>query len=218
MRLLISTLPKSGTHLVKEVAKRFGLKRGPVGAATVEDLLAMPDGCFALGHRAYSRELADVLEANGVRMLGLVRDPRDFIVSLAHHVLRKEGGEFRAVIDSLCRGEPSRFDSFLAALYGWQTDPRTTVVRFEELVGPRGGGAEAAQLDAGRRIAELIELEISDQAIMEAVSGSYRTDVGQFRRGQIGAWRDELPKDVAEFINLRRAGVLRAWGYEPEVA
>lgn len=220
MRLLISTLPKSGTHLVREVVKRLGLKRGVASGASPDEILAMPDGAFALGHRTYSPELADAMAAGGVAMMGLVRDPRDFIVSLAHHRLRTEPGDLAAMLAGLIapRGAtPSVFDAHLAALHGWQTDPRVLIVRFEELVGARGGGSLESQLDAGRRMAAHLGLTLSDDQIFAAMDAAYRPQGGQFRRGQIGAWRDEMPAEIAAFINQQRADTLRAWGYDGRV-
>jgi hypothetical protein len=98
-------------------------------------------------------------------------------------------------------------------LHGWQTDPRVLIVRFEELVGARGGGSQESQLAAGHRIADHLGLDLSDDQIVVAMDAAYRPDGGQFRRGQVGAWRDEMPPEIADFINNQRADTLRAWGY-----
>ena len=57
-------------------------------------LSALPVGTSALGHVPWSRATADLVAAQAVRMVTIVRDPRDVVVSYALHVAENARGTY----------------------------------------------------------------------------------------------------------------------------
>ena len=105
-KALITTLPKSGTHLLNIVMRGLGFQRhecelGDLSAglldpdpevslshaeALVALLDAMPDRHFVLHHIPYHSALIHKLAKRNIRAIALIRNPLDFVVSLAHHL------------------------------------------------------------------------------------------------------------------------------------
>ena len=94
---------------------------------------------------------------------------------------------------------------------GWIDDPDTLAVRFEDLVGSRGGGEDAARYATVRRILDHLELSMPDGEIESrfSVETLDPTSMRTFRQGEIGGWRAAFePDHVRAFQAV--AGPLRA--------
>lgn len=110
VKALVTTLPKSGTHLLVELLHELGLKRhyftnpDALGAgllnrdrkvvtASAEEILntieQMPDNSFVCQHLPHATLLMHALAERDVRVVALVRCPYDVIVSHAHHLLQR---------------------------------------------------------------------------------------------------------------------------------
>jgi len=73
----------------------------------------------------------------------------------------------------------------------WQNEDFVHLTRFEDLVGPLGGGSRKRQLDAIQKIALHLHNPCSTRQatrIAERVFGG----TGTFRKGQIGGWRERF--------------------------
>lgn len=73
-----------------------------------------------------------------------------------------------------------------------KNNPHALVVRFENLVGPKGSGSEILQKNEVKRIANYLELTVSDEEIEEVCQklfGGTKT----FKKGQIGTWKSKFP-------------------------
>jgi len=97
----------------------------------------------------------------------------------------------------------------------WFDDPSCYCVRFEDIIGPQGGGDRETQVKA---LAALMEYTgvCNDMTDPEAVADQiFGTEAPTFRKGQIDSWREEMSPEVYE-VFLRECGeVLKMWGYEP---
>lgn len=181
------------------------------------------------GHAPYSDILLDMLETQQVRPIQIVRDPRDVIVSFAHWIESEPNWYSHSAFTGL--SIPDRmltlirgylhggltFDPFGTVMdrsYGWLTRPdRVLVVRFEDLVGPKGGGSRERQLIAIERVTRWLGVENVDYAVVaEQLFGGTPT----FRKGRIGSWREEFTSQVKdEFTNVVGPR-LEQWGYVDE--
>ena len=88
------------------------------------------------------------------------------------------------------------------------------MVRFEDLVGPGGGGSEEAQRLAVERVAAHLGVEVGEgttRAVEEDLFGVGRT----FRRGRIGGWREEFTAEHERALAEGALGPLLAeLGYD----
>jgi len=193
-------------------------------------LRRMPDPSLLPAHVGYSGTLWELLRGEGVGAVCIVRDPRDVVVSHASFLMEQgkkkvtRRPEHRALVAlpdhsarmlALLRGHPGtpsvgeRFNEFL----GWQRQPGVCFVRFEDLVGPAGGGKEDVQRGEIERVAAYLGLELGSEAldaVQEAVYGGTKT----FRKGVAGRWREEFgPEHLEAAAEL--TPILEQLGYPP---
>ena len=224
-------LQNSGLHLE---GARIG-----VGGATTPDGYPVIDprkvasairtvrrGQFFSAHLYWTQELEDAISDSGAATLFMIRDPRDILLSRMHYILglRRHrlhdflGQRFDNPADRLrvlVSGNaaepfirPMRTD--LASFARWIERPGVLTVRFEDLVGERGGGSERAKRAALEAIAHHCGLDPSGLA-EQAASGAGATPT--LRKGQIGGWRSELPGEVVDAVDRECGDLLAAMGY-----
>ncbi len=202
----------------------------PVNRRWLEARLGrVPEGSAVSAHCAYSPQFDALLGEQGMKTVCIVRDPRDVAVSHMHHLkgrtdhfahraylalpddgerlmLSIRGGELG---EHRLRSLDERYRGFLA----WGERGGACVVRFEDLVGPKGGGDERAQLRAVREVAAYLGIEREDDEFLrvrENLFGSGST----FRKGRAGGWRDEFSEEHVKAVNEVVGPLLVELGYE----
>ncbi|MFZ2487405.1 MAG: sulfotransferase domain-containing protein [Anaerolineae bacterium] len=263
-RLLINSMPKSGTHLLTQVVDLLGFQDqgahasfwgrtkdrlglgAPVVLAhlrvkrnkqrllrslvtrqsaplTVPVDVTMPvdvpvgllqawlagirPGAYLSGHVPWHVKTADIVRANALKQIVIVRDPRDVLVSFVHfvrrpqHVLSKDFTPLtpdEQLLLALQGGQGSAGTHIVgmmqgfAAILNWTQETDVLFVRFEDLIGTQGAGSEQAQRVTVQKIAEYLGLALTDQATDTVCQRAFDTKSATFRRGQIGSWQDEL--------------------------
>ncbi|RME60149.1 hypothetical protein D6779_02685, partial [Candidatus Parcubacteria bacterium] len=81
----------------------------------------------------------------------------------------------------------------------WFEQPDVLVVRFEDLVGSKGGGDDNAQRKTIKQVFEHVGWDMADddvQKIQENLFGGTHT----FRKGQIDAWREAIPEELQKIL------------------
>lgn len=187
------------------------------------------NGQYLTAHIGSSPGVLDLISDQGFRRLLLIRDPRDICVSHAHHVsitpsrphhdrfarMSSFDERLMASITGLAPlgddvGLPS-IGERLGRYHGWLQDPDTYVIRFEDLVGPSGGGSAGAQRAAVTGLVRHCGHEADASVIERLTAGHRRTPT--FRRGVIGDWskhfNEEHRSAFAEVANSQ----LEAFGY-----
>ena len=192
-------------------------------------LSQVPEGCFITAHCVYTSELAGLFHEGGMETVCILRDPRDVAVSQMHYLKQLKNhfahGEYMALpsdherlMVSIRGGElggrrlqplAERYRRFL----GWERDGGAVMVRFEDLVGPGGGGSEEAQHLAVERVAVHLGVTVGEgtmRAVEEGLFGVGRT----FRKGQIGGWREEFTTEHERAVEEAAGSLLVELGYE----
>jgi hypothetical protein len=239
-RVLSISLPKAGTHLLERaVCLHPRLHRKMLATVWPEALErwqglsglldTLAPGQVVVAHLPFELDYPAVIEAGGVRALFLTRDPRDIVLSQAHYAVQKPDHPFHqafagqtdlrgrvlvAIEGDPATGLPSIGDR-LERYVGWLRGPAETV-RFEDLIGPNGGGDAARQRDAVERIYRHLGFDV-DAALVERVCGELFSDASPtFRKGAIGGWRERFDDELSERFSARVSDErLRAYGYEP---
>ena len=235
--VLAVCVPKAGTHLLERaLCLQPGfyrplvrtVNRGNVHAlGGLESLLARLKGGQVLpAHVPWSAEAQAAASRAGVRLLFLIRDPRDILVSDVFYIMRTPGHPQHRLIAGLpslrerllaritgnveYRLEP--MDEMLEAYSGWLDSPALTL-RFEDLVGPAGGGSGAAQQ---RVLASLqVHLDPDGKAGWGGLAGLLHSDLSPtFHRGLIGRWREHFDSEVKEAFKKAAGWSLARYGYE----
>jgi hypothetical protein len=164
-----------------------------------------------------------------MRVVCILRDPRDVAVSQMHYLKQLKNHfaheEYMALpsdrerlMVSIRGGElggqglqplAERYGRFL----GWERAGGAVMVRFEDLVGPEGGGSEEAQRLAVGRVAMHLGVPVEERTIGlvgECLFGAGRT----FRKGQIGGWREEFTAEHEQALEEAAGPLLAELGYQ----
>ena len=179
-----------------------------------------PKGSIVRSHLMYCKEILTVLQEFNCKVLFIYRDLRDVAVSHARWVTKEERiflhdiyqqhSSFDEQLMSSIKGVPlgsplgsnvsqpdigSDFDRWR----GWINDPNTLAVKFEDLVGERGGGSETKRLDLVAEILDYLEVNLTSQQIASQFrSGALDPEESHtFKKGgkgSIGAWKTDFKK------------------------
>lgn len=223
---LVLSVPKAGGHLALEMLYLFP---------------NIPD-CQWADHLVHCGIRNPRLDDSKSTKILIVRDLRDVFISLVYwfdgqvkeglinrHVIAKRKGlreriqywrgcsfdeKLRIVLED---GEQSLYyDGFMRENIeeGCRLLNRENIVviRFEDLVGPKGGGNKERQHAAIRRIALSLEQELKEdqvETIGEKMFGASTT----FRKGQIGSWEGKYNESNLLLFYLRYGRYQKAFGY-----
>ena len=202
----------------------------PVNRRWLEARLGrVPEGAAVSAHCSYSPQFDALLKGKGMKVVCIVRDPRDVAVSHMHYLKKRTDHfaheEYMALADdherlmvsirggALGRHRLQSLDERYRGFLAWGKDGDACVVRFEDLVGPKGGGDERAQLQAVRNVAEHLGIERDEEelaSVQQGLFGSGRT----FRKGRAGGWREEFSGGHTEAIDEVAGPLLVELGYE----
>jgi hypothetical protein len=167
----------------------------------------------------------------------IVRDPRDVAPSFANHSGTNidEAIRFMNDAESAFCAKPGRLHNQLRQqLPGWsghaaswldQTDIPIHLIRYEDMQADTAGTLARALAFARRPASEeeirraVVFADFSQLKAQEAEKGFReaprpRPDGRFFRRGQSGAWRDELTPEQVTAIENEHAPMMRRLGYE----
>jgi hypothetical protein len=218
-----------GTRVIAGIGRPY-----PVRIQAVQHALRrIPRGCYGAAQMAYDPAVMELVRKRGMAAIVGVRDPRDVLVSqymLAkdnadqplHHAVTAAGTQSAGLTllldDNLVDDEHRRagMGRQIDSLLGWVEQPDVLTVRFEDLIGPRGGGDAAAQVDAILRVAGHLGVALDEEGaarVGEDMFGKGKT----FRRGVSGGWRDHIDRETHDLLvdrigeRLERLGYSTAW-------
>ena len=238
--VLSNSIPKAGSNLLLRclelmpglVYTRVHLDIHTPPKQLSRVLRSLHRGEFATAHLPYTPEVAQVLRQQGIASFLMVRDPRDVVVSHIYWVTHKyTAGRlhpyFRDLPDdnarlmASIRGTPpmkdgfrledvgTRFRSYLA----W-VDAGSFLLRFEDLIGPAGGGSEERQRETIRRMGDHLGLALDETQITTIAQNLFDPHSPTFRKGRIGDWRQHFTQAHKEAMKEVAGDVLIALGYE----
>jgi len=181
---------------------------------------------YSSGHSPYSDALYKILVKNNYKIIHIIRDPRDVLLSWAHYVptikyhygyhgLKDLPLEDR--IQLILHGYESNnfslesFPNILQRSLEWINKEDILIVKFEELVGPKGGGSEEHQISKIKEIAGFVDSKNNN---FEDISTSLFGGTKVFRKGKIGSWKDELSVELIDEINSTIKPFIEQFGYQ----
>ena len=195
-------------------------------------------GEFAVGHIPYSSGFEELLQGHRLRMLFILRDPRDAVISLLYFILSHPDSarqwhltrtlhtpeeQVLAVISGFeTTNERGRIrlrniGDRLASVMPWLKVPLNYTTRFERLVGPQGGGSEEAQHEEIANIGRHAGLSLTPEQIREVATKLFGQGSMTFRRGQIGSWREHFNNEHKAAFKKIAGQYLIELGYERDL-
>jgi len=185
---------------------------------------------FLVTHAPFSTELENVLKERGSIVFFLIRDPRDWVVSVIKHppisgldIYGAPVGDSHFLtldlnqkINYVIAGT-SKYYSILEIFkkfLAWQKSSICCTIRFEALLGPRGGTyTEKEQSDELRKIATALHLDASDDDLLEAFNASFGKGT-IFSKGKAGVWKEHFTEEHKAHFKEILGDVLIELGYE----
>jgi hypothetical protein len=228
-RVFCISIPKSGTHLLERILCHHSAlyrkllptihntnieKYGGLEGLTT----ALKAGQVLMAHLKHSEINQQILGKNKIKTLFLIRDPRDMLVSRVHYILNNKKHQLHYKLKRLeniqeqlsvliVGSKNERIDPYANLLnkyIGW-LDEQVHLMKFEDLIGARGGGDDIIQCEVITAIFDHLSLDISDNVLKKIVSSAFFPYSPTFRKGKIGQWKmhfnEELKKLFKENIN-----------------
>lgn len=176
---------------------------------------------YILGHVAWTPALAPLLADLHYHHLFIIRDPRAVVTSLISFILDSRGmsrshflqADFEAMSASqrltfileggyapLAGVNVRGFIEVYRSMFAWHKESACLFVRFEDLVGPQGGGTLERQKEVVKRIAEHLEQPF-DERISASFQKVYSPTARTFRKGSIDGWKQSLDSKSIERLN-----------------
>ena len=233
--LFLISIPKSGTHLLYELARALGYQDGVVCPDSPQ-----PGTWYCIEYSNSHTRAVDFLVDTTRRApfgnkhhpffrspaLFIYRNPRDILVSESNWFHKAKNSPLAGYLSAL--GQEERLlrlvdDPWLlgsirdrvGAFIPWLDFPNVIPISFEELVGGRGGGSDQAQLDLIWSLQLKLRVPGRPEDIARKV---FNPDSPTFTEGRIGAWREQLTPRVKEKLQALGTDYLEAYGYADEAA
>jgi len=224
-QFILATQPKAGTHLMFKLMEKL---RGTASThlfsmnknepqfyypGVIED--SWERGEMPWTHLFAPIKLKEILTTRykNHKKVILIRDIRDVYVSYAHHIYKQPSMTTEEKIDTIMDKHPAFF-TMNKNLSIFLKNPNFLVVRFEDLVGPQGGGNKEKQTNTIFRIANFIGLPISKETASQYGDELFGDTGGTFRKGKIGSWKTEMNTDQKMWMKEHFAKELIELGYE----
>ena len=208
-QIILLTIPKCGTYLLTKCLRLLGTKPNAY-------------------HLTYNKDLDLELTHRNVVKFFIYRDPRDQVVSLAYWLgYNPQDANFDSqLLDLIVNGSwavPHISVKILnvADLYKkfmpWKNSLDVYTVRFEDLIGPLGGGTEEAQLKEIKNIARHCSITLRRGLLKEVSKNLFGTRYTTFREGKIGSWKTYFTPKIKEVFKSVAGQLLVDLGYEKDL-
>lgn len=238
-KVLMNSLPKAGTNLLEQALNQYPLLHRS-GFRTLRDWEALSDstvrrlqrlerGGVTLGHLPAHPPLIEALDKYGIKVLFMIRDPRDMLVSYVKYVtsidvthpahryfldLPNDHSRLLAVINGV-DGIVSPISVVLEKFSGW-LDSGAMVIRFEDIIGPKGGGSKDKQLKVVYDIAEFLGIKIESGDAEKISSAIYSPRSITFRKAKVNSWQGVFEEEHIQALDVETVGLLKKYGYGVE--
>ena len=224
--------------LLKEKIKVFEKKNIPVSVSAPVKITkstygglfkVLLPGKFIIGHVPFSSEAQDVQKKYVDISITIIRDPRDMILSMLRHikerthhhgfnylfnVLTNDTDRFFAVAEGYenSYGKMIGVEKMLNSMLHWQKSKSNICVKFEDIIGIKGGGESYLQLKTMKTLLSFIGQTLSDENLEKLVEDTFGKS-STFRKGQIYGWKDVLSDEDNKKFERRFQDLLIKTGY-----
>ncbi len=236
-QVVFITIPKCGTHLGTKCAKLLIQKKPNCGFRQKEATMIFPwqlprtlatkKPNFFWVHSPCTRKAVNVLKKHQPITFFIYRDPRDHLLSLINWV--KENPDRFPHLANLKRNQIFRYiltkplgrywaptsclKDYYRSFLLWRKLPFVLSLRFENLVGPQGGGSQQIQNHQVKKIAHHLGIKVNKKEIRECAEQLFG-GTETFRKGKAGAWQDEFTNKQRLLFKKYANDILIQTGYE----
>ncbi len=221
---LVATIPKTGTNLLLKCLKLIKLKHGDSSLTSWRHEWRSDDtDIVSIGP---TQSKIDFIQKNHMNLVLIIRDPRDLVTAIARCETKKITSE---LIDDIINFPGKhlskvacdfpyflKYSSFLEVYeeyLEWDQYPFAYIVRFEDLIGEKGGGSKERQIQEILNIASHIGKPLSfDEAC--SVASELFGGTPTFKQGKIQDWKKHFSEENLKTFNRLNGDLLEIIGYE----
>lgn len=236
-KALCVSLPKAGTHLLERaLCLHPQLHRRIMPTVSADNvgrwggfdrmLARLRPGQVIVSHLHFRPDYLPSLEHRGVGAIFLMRDPRAIVVSQTHYVAKRSDHRLHEAFMRLPEpqrlrlaivGDPdiempsiaARLDSFA----GWLTSG-ALVVRFEDLVGPAGGGERSTQEATVAAIYRHLSLSVDETLLERVCDRLFSSSSPTFRSGSSQGWKESFTPELGSLLAEIVGDRAKPYGYQ----
>ena len=186
---------------------------------------------YSLAHINYKKSTAETIDSLKIKHVFMIRDPRDVAISFYKHATYKpekvapigcynyfnsldnNNERIQAVIKGVPNVMPNireRYDNKLK----WLEEKNICVVKFEDIIGEKGGGTENAQKQTLEKVLDYIEISKTDELYNKIKEQLFGGNTNTFNKGQIGSWKTEFSNEHKTMFKNIAGNILIKLGYE----
>jgi len=228
---LILTVPKCGTHLIQKllgmiIGQKVAIWRESISYPVDPTPIVLPKyGAIVFSHiyPCFDEEIQNNSD-HYINVL-MIRDPRDTFVSWMNY--RKTispfwGEAYASLSDDDKLSYVIRYPdqdygvrTFYQRAIEWMKNPNVLVCRFEDLVGPNGGGDSQLQENTIRQLIEHLGYPLSEERIKYIIENLYG-GTATFFSGQINSWPKYFNEYNKQLFKEEMGDILISLGYEQD--
>ncbi|MBW2369682.1 MAG: sulfotransferase domain-containing protein [Deltaproteobacteria bacterium] len=191
-------------------------------------------GQFITSHMVFNPPMHNLLKKLNYKVLLLMRDPRDVVLSWANFVAKEKTHLLYPYFSeksldyciacgikgiekeiTLTRRQPP-IEELIRRHSKWKTDGGAFFIKFEDLIGEEGGGNKERQRNVLREMVKFIELECDDKVI-DSICTNLFGGTYTFNKGVIGRWREKYTADHIALFKKEAGHLLIELGYESDL-
>jgi len=232
--LFVVTVPKSGTYLTAKAIR--GLTGISIGGTPMNHSSFSKRFVESHPHIKTTVHLMPQLEAlkeiSHAKKILVIRDPRDVIVSATYWLEKNDWyshtvdhtrfyqadfeGRITYMIDFPKKYAVYSIKGFFERALTWFDRSDVLIVRFEDLIGPNGGGSSERQLATLRALCHYLEVDVEEERIQHIARTLWGRG-GTFRKGKVGSWREVFTPYQKMLCKSTMGDLLIALGYEKDL-
>ena len=191
---------------------------------------------YLLTHLLPAFEILRSIEAGNVRVIFIYRDPRAVVLSHVNHVLRRTDSKFHHFYTQVLQTQEERIElairgaasgqvdfpiywlpdirTYFQTYLPWRECSKCLTVRFEDLIGPNGGGSSELQQATVARILRHLRIPHRSEHVKRFAACVFSASSPTFMKGQIDSWRTAFSdRNMASMMEIG-CDLLAQLGYE----
>jgi len=190
-------------------------------------------GQFFSSHLPYANDVVSLMDDAQIKIVNVIRDPRDILLSRLHYVKGLKRHRLHNYILNECSNDKERMERFifgardgekvdglvpynltLQSFKGWMDDPSVLTLKYEDLVGEKGGSTRSGQASAYHKLFDHIGLPLDEKGFDELSQATGQTRTPTLRKGKIGGWKTQLDPELQKLLKTQLSDYLSYMHYE----
>lgn len=209
-------------HYVNKRSLSLGIDKEQAITNFQTEIYSISEGHIGHRHIHADVEVLNALRVAGIKPIFIYRDPRDCLLSAVHYAFKGQPEHISEVLSGLSEEEALLallngnnklipFAKWFDAYRSWLNVPDAIIVRFEAIIGARGGGNDARQRECFENVINCLGIQVPSHVFDKALSITFNPRAGTFRSGQIGGWRNSFSTKIIQEFELQAGHLLYPW-------